>query len=136
MIFPSEKASEMIVKTESWQRIAEFYRSLSAEHPVFQPMTQLAERIEASPYAKGLYAWTSMHTLCIAQTAEPDSDKEVLRISLDTREGALILDFQETASQLPKYQHWTRRCPPEEGFSRLERFLRLKNWFVEERSGI
>jgi hypothetical protein len=72
-----------------------------------------------------------MHTLLIAQTPEFDWDKEILRVSLDIHTGALVFDFQETGSNLPKYQHWIRRCPPEEGFSRLERFLALKKWFVD-----
>lgn len=125
-----------VAKTEPWHEITEFYRSLAKENPVFQPMIRLAEQIEESRYAHGLYAWTSMYTLCIAQTPEPDLDREVLRISLDTHRSALVLDFQETASTLPKYQHWVRRCPPNEGFSRLERFLQLKKWFVDERSGV
>jgi hypothetical protein len=118
-----------IAKTQPWNEITRFYRSLSEANPFFRPMMTLAEQIETSRYAQGLFAWTSMHTLCIAQTEEPNSNKEVLRISLDTREGALVLDFQETASTLPKYQHWIRRCSPSEGFSRLEQFLRLKKWF-------
>lgn len=94
-------------------------------------MQNLVEQISASKYATGFFATTSMHTLLIAQTPEFDWDKEVLSISLDLHAGALIFDFQETGSNPPKYQHWIRRCPPEEGFSRLERFLALKKWFVE-----
>ena len=121
----------MIVRTQPWQKIAEFYRSIAEKNDFFQPMARLAKQIELSKYANGLYGWTSMHTLCISQILEADSDKEVLRISRDVQSGALVFDFQETGSTLPKYQHWTRRCSPDEGFSRLESFLRLKKWFVE-----
>jgi len=72
-----------------------------------------------------------MHTLCISQVPEADSDKEVLRISLDPRNGVLVYDFQETGSTLPKYQRWIRRYSPDEGFSRFERFVHLKKWFVD-----
>jgi hypothetical protein len=72
-----------------------------------------------------------MHTLCISQTPEADSDKEVLRISLDPRASVLVYDFQETGSALPKYKHWTRRCSSVEGFSRFERFVLMKKWFVD-----
>lgn len=72
-----------------------------------------------------------MHTLCISQTPEADSDREVLRISLDPRDGLLVYDFQETGSTLPKYQHWIRRCSPDEAFSRFERFVKLKKRFVD-----
>jgi hypothetical protein len=94
-------------------------------------MLKLVEQIAASDYSYGLYASTSMTTLVIAQTPEIDMEKEVLRVTFDAKEGVLIFDFQETCSQLPKYQHWIRKCSPEEGFSQLVAFLRLKRWFVE-----
>lgn len=121
----------LIVKSRPWTEIAELYRSLSEKHVAFRSMQNLVEQISASKYSTGLFAATSMHTLLIAQTPEFDWDKEILRVSLDVHTGALVFDFQETGSDLPKYQHWIRRCPPEEGFSRLERFLTLKKWFVE-----
>jgi hypothetical protein len=120
----------MIVKTQSWQKVTTFYRDRTEKNPFFRPMMELAEQIAASKYASGLYPWTSMQTLCISQTPEADSDKEVLRISFD-QDGALVYDFQETGSTLPKYKHWTRRCSPDEGFSRFERFVQLKRWFVD-----
>jgi hypothetical protein len=123
-----------IVKTRPWREIAEFYRSLADKNSFFEPMARLNHQIAASNYASGLYAWTSMHTLCITQTPEPDLDKEVLRIHRDVRDGNLVLDFQETGSRLPKYQHWIRRFSPDEGFSRFELFLGLKKWFVEYKS--
>jgi hypothetical protein len=121
----------VIVRSRPWTEIAERYRSLSEKHAAFRSMQNLVEQIAASKYSSGLFATTSMHTLLIAQTPEFDWDKEILRVSLDVHSGVLVFDFQETGSKLPKYQHWIRRCSPEEGFSRLERFLMLKRWFVE-----
>jgi hypothetical protein len=120
-----------IVKSRPWAEIAEQYRTLSEKHAGFRSMQNLVEQIVASKYSSGLFAVTLMQTLLIAQTPEFDWDKEILRVSLDLDSGALVFDFQETGSKLRKYQHWIRRCPPEEGFSRLERFLELKKWFVE-----
>jgi hypothetical protein len=131
---PSNAGYMLIVKRRPWTEIAELYRSLSEQHVAFRSMQNLVEQISASKYATGLFAATSMHTLLIAQTPEFDWDEEILRVSLDVHTRALVFDFQETGSNLPKYQHWIRRCPPEEGFSRLERFLALKKWFVEYRS--
>lgn len=74
-----------------------------------------------------------MQTLLVAQTPEFEWDKEILRVSPDVHSGELVFDFQETGSNLLKYRHWIRRCPPEEGFSRLEGFLTLKKWFVVHR---
>ena len=107
---------------------------MSEKYPSFHSMENLVEEIAVSKYSTGLFASTSMHTLLIAQTPEFDWEKEILRVSLDILNGDLVFDFQETGSNLPKYQHWIRRCPPEEAFSRLERFLTLKKWFVEYRS--
>jgi hypothetical protein len=121
----------LIVKSRPWAEIAERYRSLSEKHAGFRSMQNLVEQIAASKYSSGLFAATSMHTLLIAQTPEFEWDKEILRVSLDVDSGTLVFDFQETGSTLPKYRHWVRRCPPEEGFSRLEKFLALKKWFVE-----
>jgi hypothetical protein len=116
----------LIVKSRPWTEIAELYRFLSGQRVAFRSMQNLVEQISASRYAAGLFAATSMHTLLIAQTPEFDWDREILRVSLDFRTGALVFDFQETGSNLPKYQHWIRHCPPEEGFSRLERFPRAQ----------
>jgi hypothetical protein len=121
----------LIVKSRPWTEIAELYRSLSEKHAAFRSMQNLVEQIAESKYSSGLFAATSMHTLLIAQTQEFDWDKEILRVSLDVHSGELIFDFQETNSNHPKYQHWIRRCSPDEGFTRLERFLALKKWFVE-----
>jgi hypothetical protein len=120
-----------VVKSKPWSEIVKRYRSLSEKHTAFHSMWNLVEQIAASKYSSGLFAATSMQTLLIAQTPEFDWDKEILRVSLDVHSGELVFDFQETGSNLPKYQHWIRRCPPEEGFSRLEKFLTLKKWFVE-----
>ena len=123
----------MIVQTQSWQKVTKFYREITEKNPFFRPLADLAEQIATSKYATGLYPWTSMHTLCISQTAEADTDKEVLRISLDPTDRVLVFDFQETGSTLPKYEQWVRRCSPDEGFPRFERFVQLKKWFVDYR---
>ena len=121
----------LIVKSRPWAEIAERYRSLSETHAAFRSMQNLVEQIAASKYSSGLFAATSMQALLIAQTPEFDWEKEVLRVSLDVHSGELVFDFQEASSNHPKYQHWIRRCSPEEGFTRLERFFALKKWFVE-----
>src|SRR5215471_231930 len=67
----------MIVKTQSWQKVMKFYRDITEKNTFFRPMLDLAEQIAASKYARGLFPWTSMQTLCISQTEEANSDKEV-----------------------------------------------------------
>jgi hypothetical protein len=106
---------------------------MATRYPAYSSMHILVEQIAASKYSKGVFGSRSMHTLLIAQTPEFDWDKEILRISLDIREGMFTFNFRETGSNLPKYRPWVRQCPPEEGFTRFEKFLRLKKWFVEYR---
>jgi hypothetical protein len=86
----------MIVQTQSWQEVTRFYRDIAGKNSFFRPMMALAEQIAASKYSSGLCPWTSMNTLCVSEIPEADSDKEVLRISLDPRDGVLVYDFQET----------------------------------------
>jgi hypothetical protein len=119
----------MIVRTQPWHKIAEFYRSIAEKNAFFQPMARLAEQIGCRSMPTVFTAGPRCRPCALPQT--PEADKEVLRISLDVQSGALIFDFQETGSTLPEYQHWIRQCLPDEGFTRLEQFLRLKKWFVE-----
>jgi hypothetical protein len=49
-----------------WSEIYQSYARLNGEPA--NSMLRLVSAIEASPYASGLFAWTSMMDLCIAQT--------------------------------------------------------------------
>jgi hypothetical protein len=75
-----------------------------------------------------------MQTLLVAQTPEFEWDKEILRVSPDVHSGELVFDFQETGSNLLKYRHWIRRCPPEEGFSGSKDFSRSRSGLSYTRS--
>src|ERR1700730_10502359 len=52
----------------SWSEIRRHYANLVTWVPAFDSMLKLVSEIELSRYASGLFAWTSMHDLCIVQT--------------------------------------------------------------------
>lgn len=118
--------SWMSSPTYPWEEIAERYRTAAWK----APMLELVERIIASPYAGGLYATTSMHTLIVGQTPELGWNDHLLFVEPITDGGAITrirFDFIEYPGPT---RHWSRECAPEDAFATLERFLQLQRWFV------
>jgi hypothetical protein len=65
---------------KSWNEVRGYYERLVAAGAPLNGMLRLLEQIEASRYARGIYAVTSMHELCITQQPSvPDGPH--LRIS-------------------------------------------------------
>jgi len=89
-------------------------------------MKDLVEQIAASEFAGRLYPITSMYALCISDLPEFDLEREMLRITFDSKSGQVKLEYQETVS--PLYKRWTKLCPPDQAFASFVRFLKLKNW--------
>ena len=97
-------------------------------------MLAFVEAIYRSKYSEGLYAWTSMHDLCISQ--QPiDNHLEVgpyLQISplFNGMVKFTYIDTMKTSRQ------WTRTENEDNLFPRLEKFLDQLHWFVktEERN--
>jgi hypothetical protein len=52
--------------TKPWSEIARFYGQIDT--PCGRAMLALVSTIQGSRYVAGLFAWTSMMDLCIAQT--------------------------------------------------------------------
>ena len=63
----TDPADEKPLMTKPWADIADFYRWLVEGGMRIGAMVRLVEQIKGSRYARGLYAWTSMDDLCIAQ---------------------------------------------------------------------
>jgi hypothetical protein len=90
-------------------------------------MLALVQAIEASRYASGLYAWQSMHDLCIVQTpVNYPYDGPYLRIS-PLVGGKLEFRYFDT---FKKDHQWHRTVEGSEGFDRLERFIDQIHWFT------
>ncbi len=91
-------------------------------------MLRLVEQIEASRYARGLYAWTSAVDLCIAQVPAP-YDGPYLHISV-LHDGNIEFRYIDTAIEA---RQWHRVVAGEEAFSRLERFIEQLHWFARQK---
>jgi len=52
-----------------WANIRDYFGELANLSVSFEAMANLVTEIERSRYKEGLFGWTSMHDLCIAQTS-------------------------------------------------------------------
>jgi hypothetical protein len=91
-------------------------------------MAILVSEIERSRYKEGLFGWTSMTDLCIAQTSVTYPHCEpYLRISPISAEQ---LEFRYIDTPNKKNQ-WHRVVHGTDGFHRLESFLEQLHWFAD-----
>jgi hypothetical protein len=93
-------------------------------------MLRLVEQIEASRYARGIYAVTSMHDLCITQ--QPSGgylDGPYLRIS-PLFDGSIEFRYFDTHV---RQRQWHRIVKENDAFARLERFFDQLHWFPAHR---
>ncbi len=106
---------------EPWPNIRTFYEKYG-----LVGMAQLVRQIENSPYVDGLYAWTSMHDLCVIQhPVDPSYSPPHIKVS-PLYDGTVEFRYIDTAIEKKQY----RRLAKEEGaFSRLERIIDQLHWF-------
>jgi len=114
-----------------WSEIRSFYEDLTSRGWQLQAMVRLTERIEASRYARGLYAYTSMYVLCVTQVPEISyiHNSPYLRIS-PLFDGNIEFRYLDTYIES---RQWHRVVREDEAYQRLERFLDQLNWFGGER---
>jgi hypothetical protein len=112
-----------------WKDIAAFYRDLVRRGMQIQGMLHLTEQIEASRYATGIFGETSMHDLCVMQTAGAFPLGPYLRISprFDGTVEFRYIDTHVSARQ------WRRVVKDEDAFARLIGFFDQLHWFASER---
>jgi hypothetical protein len=112
-----------------WSDVRRFYIDLAQNAPGLSSMATLVEQIEASPTLSRLYAWTTMASLCIAQTPMTSpTDGPYLIISADPK-GSVDFRYLDTMTAA---KQWHRVVPGELAFSRLERFADQLHWFVRQ----
>jgi len=115
----------------SWEEIRETYQGFVESGLELKPMLKLVESIQKSPYADGLYAWTSMHDLCIVQSPVTyPYDGPYLRISPQFN-GKVEFRYIDTHVES---KQWHRTESEDELFPRLEGFINQLHWFVKERT--
>jgi hypothetical protein len=110
----------------SWSEIRKRYATVAPSSVALKAMLDLVDRIESSPYATGLFAWTSMHDLCIAQTPVTyPYNGPYLRIS--PRQNGQI-EFRYFDTTVVEKQ-WYRMVDGDDAFVRLESFIKQLHWF-------
>ena len=109
-----------LIKSRSWQEIFEFYDYLELE-----PMLNLVNYISAN-YAFGIYATTSMQTLCLAQTSRFDLIQNVLRVNFNENRFVFVyIDEGKT-----EHTGWRKECRAAEGVSTFEHILSRLKWII------
>ena len=118
----------MKIKARPWPEIVEFYRNLVESHGwSFEPMLELVRRLEASDYASGLVAYTSVATLIVSQSEANFWRGPELRISFAPSKREFAFTYRQ---RLDDDDPWTRTARADEGFEALERFLvKRARWF-------
>ena len=112
-----------------WAEVVARYEHGAASDPAVRGMLTLSRHITASPLASGLYGWTSMLDLCIAQTAVTyPYDGPYLRVS-PLAGGQIEFRYLDTHE---KEKQWHRTVEAVEAVPRLLKFLHQLHWFPPE----
>jgi hypothetical protein len=114
----------------SWTDIEDPYRQSAEACAPVKGMLRLVEQIRSSPYARALYAWTSMHDLCIVQVpCTYPYDGPCLRIT-PLFNGTIEFRYIDTCIES---RQWHRVAKEEGAFDRLERFIDQLHWVAKEK---
>lgn len=111
--------------TRAWPDVQRTYEDFVSDGLKLQAMVRLIAQIQQS-HLKNLFAWTSMHDLCIVQTeVEYPYDGPCLRIS-PRFDGNLEFRYCDTPV---KELQWYQVVPEDGAFDRLVRFADELLWY-------
>jgi hypothetical protein len=114
---------------QPWSKIVDFYDRVAIDRPSMHAMARLARFISETHLARGLFAWTAMHDLCIVQTEVTypyDGPRLVISpLAADQIEFRYVDTFV-TAKQ------WHRIVDFGQAVPRLLGFLEQLRWFPAE----
>ena len=114
----------------SWDDIREFYEDLVKNGLKLEAMLKLIDNIKSSVYADSLYAWTSMHDLCIVQTPVTyPYDGPYLRIS-PLFNGNVEFRYIDTHV---KTKQWSRMFDENNLYAKLMSFTDQLHWLVKDK---
>lgn len=113
-------AVSLLVKSRSWYDVIKFYQNV--DMPM---MLKLVEQIASSPYAHGIYATTSMHTLWISQNPEFEIDKDMLRVEFYNDK--FVFSYKESPYS---NKVWKKECDGKSGFSTFKHIMNRLKWFL------
>jgi len=120
---------DMGTMTRPWPGIAAHYARFSAARRSFLALASLAQWISSGPLSKGLFAWTSVNTLCITQT-EVTYPYDGPRLTLSPiSENEIELRYVDTPDQ---NKQWHRTVDAAEVAPRILKFLDELRWFPRD----
>ena len=115
--------------TRPWREIVAGYATYPGAWRSIHALETLTRQISESPLSTGLFAWTSMFDLCIAQNeVSYPYDGPRLRIS-PLSPDQLEFRYEDT---LDKAKQWHRTVDSEEAAARLLKFLDQLRWLPPE----
>ncbi len=115
--------------TRPWEDIVKTFQERIEGGLKVQFMLNFVKEIMSSNYASGLYAWTSMHDMCIVQNAvKYPYDGPTLIIS-PIFNGTVEFRYIDTHI---KERQWNRTVNENELFPTLEKFIEQLHWHVNE----
>jgi hypothetical protein len=113
--------------TKSWKEIIAAYQGHPGDWRSIHAPSGLARRIDGSPLASGLFAWTSMFDLCIVQTEVSDYpyNGPLVRVAPASSD-RLEFAYEDTRDRA---KQWRRSVDADDAFLRLLKFLDQLRWF-------
>ena len=116
--------------------VADFaeFRRMMPEPPfalALEGIQSVAASIAGGPLNACLFGWTSMHDLCIQQTAAQPYTAPYLRIA-PQRSGMVEFRYNDTAKA---ERQWHREVPPGAAVARFESFLDQLRWVARVSPG-
>ena len=110
------------LSAKDWSEILNYYENLVSQHGwEISPMVSFASQMASSSYAKAVYAYTSMATLCIGQHRELEEENALLRIEYQPR--TKTADFSYKGDKTTEYT-WRKSVDDSQIFTEFERFLK------------
>lgn len=113
---------------KSWKNIEKHYSELSESNDKFVGMRNLVKEIRGSELESGLYAWTSMHDLCITQTEVSYPNYEPYLKITPLFNGSVEFRYIDTHNS---DKQWSRTVVESESFNRLLAFVNQLHWFIK-----
>lgn len=120
----------MLTRTRPWPQTVSFYDDLVHNHGWrIEPMLALVQYLATSPYAAGLFAYTSHDKLCIGRVADFTAGDNELQIQFNPTTQSFVFTYVQRPDD---FAPWSRHCSEEEWQPVLVRILQKRlGWFHE-----
>ena len=112
-----------------WGKIQQQYEEIAEIHPYMSSMRDFVRHIAQGDLGQALFAWTSMHDLCIVQTrVQHPYIGPYLKVS-PLKSGEIEFRYVDTYVD---ERQWVRTVPGGDAIQRLHQFIEQLHWEVRE----